>query len=181
MIKIIKPNICIKNIGAHLIRIHQWKSMIQLRIIHVYPMLLGLPYHIYSIALSESVIIICFQNPFGPCPYVQVSNVCKYCNHSLYYYNKRKKGRRNDIVEIEEEKLQTWLVLRIAAASYRLERLAVKRNLLLGFFTTPHNFLHFCNASSDECFAVTSKSPLINLSILLFLSFFPQCKQTTLI
>ena len=62
--------------------------------------------------------------------------------------------------------------MRIAAASYRLERLAVKRNLLLGFFTTPHNFLHFCNASSDECFAFTSKSPLINLSILLLLSFF---------
>lgn len=59
----------------------------------------------YSIAFSESAIIICFQNPFGPCPYVQVSNVCKYCNHSLHYYNKRKKGRRNDIVEIEEEKL----------------------------------------------------------------------------
>jgi len=59
----------------------------------------------YSIALPELVIIICFQNPFGPCPYVQVSNVCKYCTHSLYYYNKRKKGRRNDIVEIEEEKL----------------------------------------------------------------------------
>ncbi|OAY81475.1 hypothetical protein ACMD2_05585 [Ananas comosus] len=83
------------------------------------------------------------------------------------------------IIKRVEQKSSTRLVRFMASASERLDRLAVKRNLLLGFLTTPHSFRHRRSASSDEFFAFTSpkfsfkklsiSSPLLLLLLLLLL------------
>lgn len=98
--------------------------------------------------------------------------ICQEANYHFYPITNKSKNKKNHTqnrtpirsnknapksqLKQNQPPPQTWFVLRIASASDRLVRLAVKRNLRFGFFTIPHSFLHRCNDSSDEFFDLTS-------------------------